>query len=81
MKTTMNLRNDFHNTSTTIRVEAGELLSRRRVRAIEHRLCGIGGCTCSDDLGIRGAQGEWHGLTFAAGTERTIRVVEAWLAD
>lgn len=57
--TTVVLTNDFHATSTFIRVPHGWrtlVLTSRRVRDIKSRLCGMGDCTCSDALGRRGHQ-------------------------
>lgn len=58
------LKNDFHNTSTVLRCETlshmhGECTIRptvSQIRRAKRSLCGIAGCTCSDDCGCRGAQ-------------------------
>ena len=58
------LSNDFHNSETTAMAkvirEAGQIitceLSARQVKRIQSELCGIGGCTCSNELGTRGSQ-------------------------
>ena len=41
MKTKLLLRNNFYNTETFVLVEAGDLLTRRRVRDIRRRLCRV----------------------------------------
>jgi hypothetical protein len=62
--TTVTLTNDFHNTSVNLRCEvlshihseatiyptAGQIAKAKKA------LCGIDGCTCSNDAGIRGRQ-------------------------
>ena len=58
------LRNDFHNTSVVLRCETlshmfGEVTIRptvSQIRKSKKSLCGIAGCTCSNDCGIRGPQ-------------------------
>jgi len=58
---TLELRNDFHNTSTTVRATVtdlggGELcvfMSDRQFAQVCKRLCGIPKCTCG---GVRGPQ-------------------------
>ena len=50
------LHNDYHNTQAVVRIEAGDTLSRRRVRSIRDRLCGSLDCACGDTLGTRGHQ-------------------------
>lgn len=49
------LKNDFHNATVRLHVRDGKL-SVRQVRRSKQVLCGIAGCTCSDDLGRRGHQ-------------------------
>ncbi len=56
------IRNDFHNTSVTIRCEGlshlhGEVVispNRRQLARMKKALCGIKGCQCSGDDGKRG---------------------------
>lgn len=56
-KTRIWMRNDFHKTSTWFLGEKGcNSLEPRTVRRIEKRLCGVDGCSCSGDLGVRGEQ-------------------------
>ena len=58
------LRNNFHNTSVTIRCpvflhihnEAKIYPSVSQIRRAKRELCGIDGCTCSGDAGTRGPQ-------------------------
>jgi len=50
------LYNDFHNTTARVRVGANGMLSPNQVKNAQNRLCGIGGCQCSNDLGQRGPQ-------------------------
>lgn len=50
------LRNDFHNSRTTVRYRDGQPLSPRQIRRAARRLCGMAGCECSCLLGTRGEQ-------------------------
>lgn len=51
----MRLMNAFHHTFVTVRPSVSGYLSPRQVQRARKTLCGIGGCTCSDDnLGTRG---------------------------
>jgi hypothetical protein len=61
MQTTeIKLINDFHNTSTVIRVKPDwnqyATLTAEQVKRIRRALCGIKNCACSNLLGIRGHQ-------------------------
>lgn len=47
------LKNNFHNTS--VKVYEGEL-SPETVRRVKKVLCGVKGCTCSNNLGVKGEQ-------------------------
>lgn len=49
------LKNDFHNTETTIRVIDGRV-SHRAGRNAWKNLCGVDGCICGGILGQRGGQ-------------------------
>ena len=49
------LTNDFHNTEVALNVK-NNLISAGQIRRANKELCGIDGCTCSDDLGTRGPQ-------------------------
>jgi len=61
---TVTLTNDFHNSSSTVRLlpcndsryssENYRRISRRTAQRVERKLCGISGCTCSDTFGARG---------------------------
>jgi hypothetical protein len=51
------LTNDYHNTTTTVRTEAGFLAAGQVQRAADN-LCGITGCTCGDVAGCRPQQVE-----------------------
>jgi hypothetical protein len=53
---TYTLTNDFHNTSTCVRVPDDGSLSERQIRRCWKALCGIEECTCSGYLGTRGGQ-------------------------
>ncbi len=61
------LKNDFHNSEVTLRVNhAGEIevddvikLSAGQVKKAQNTLCGIDGCLCSGELGTRAG---WHQL-------------------
>ncbi len=52
------LTNDFHGTSTRIRVGADMIVSARTCRRAWRDLCGIDDCTCSGiaNMGTRGHQ-------------------------
>jgi len=53
------LKNDFHNTQCKINIpKNGAELTPRQVRRIKTTLCGVRGCRCGNDLGIRGRQ-DW----------------------
>lgn len=47
------LRNNFHGTEYRTK---GGYLSARTVKKIHKALCGVTGCMCSNDLGVRGPQ-------------------------
>lgn len=47
------LKNDFHR--TTAKVRTGKL-SNATIKRVQKKLCGIKGCLCSGNLGIRGEQ-------------------------
>lgn len=53
--TTITLRNDFHNTSVTLRMKSG-YPTASQVKRAWNTLCGIKGCTCGDVMGMRGPQ-------------------------
>lgn len=58
------LRNDFHNTEVTLRAEVLSHIwhtatiypSKAQAKRAKKVLCGISGCTCSNDFGTRGPQ-------------------------
>ena len=50
------LKNDFHNTETSIRVGANGLVSHRTGQRAWKNLCGQSGCICGGVLGQRGRQ-------------------------
>ncbi len=58
------IRNDFHNTASTIRCEGLSHIwneveikpSLSQIKKLRRELCGIEGCTCGDDVGARGPQ-------------------------
>lgn len=52
------LRNDFHGTEVTLRAEPGQVLSLGQAARARRTLCGIAGCTCGNDLGMRGPNPE-----------------------
>jgi hypothetical protein len=61
---TITLTNDFHNTTVTLRCEvlshihnvSTAYLSAGQIKRAKRELCGIAGCTCSGDAGLRGRQ-------------------------
>ena len=53
--TTITLRNDFHNTSVTLKMKSG-FPSIYQIERSQKTLCGIAGCTCGDVIGMRGKQ-------------------------
>lgn len=60
------LKNDFHNSTVTFRVQLDEVkegniiyLSENQVKKAQRLLCGINFCTCSGELGMRS---EWYEL-------------------
>lgn len=55
--TTITLTNDFHRTTTTVRlrpVGGHYVISKRAARDANRKLCGISGCCCGDTFGARG---------------------------
>ena len=70
---TITLANDFHGTETTIKCPARDDDNRGvltiypgadQIKRAKQRLCGIKGCTCSDDAGCRGPQKTSDGRAF-----------------
>jgi len=49
------LYNDYHNSHVNLITKNGKLSASQCKRA-RRVLCGVAGCCCSDDLGIRGEQ-------------------------
>lgn len=54
------IRNDFHNTSVTIRAAIGEELTESQIKRARRALCPVGGCTCGGPVGNRGNQDGFH---------------------
>ncbi len=54
-KKKITLYNDFHNTEVNLLVRDGKL-SRNQVARARRELCGIEGCCCGDEFGMRGPQ-------------------------
>lgn len=58
MKKKITLTNDFHNTSVNLLVDDDPKkdyhLSPGQARRARKTLCGIDGCSCSDEIGVRG---------------------------
>jgi hypothetical protein len=58
------LTNDFHNSSVVLRCEVLQHIHNEltiyptvhQIKRSKRKLCGIPGCTCSNDCGIRGKQ-------------------------
>jgi len=50
------VRNDFHDSSVTLKATIGDELSPSQIRRSQRELCGIGNCTCGGPLGERGPQ-------------------------
>ena len=48
--------NTFHDTATTVRVNASGEMSYRQVRRCRKELCGNDNCLCSNAAGMRGPQ-------------------------
>jgi len=57
----LTLRNNFHNTTCRVNVKPGEVLSYHQLRRARFHLCGIDGCTCSNETGTRGQQWQTDG--------------------
>ena len=49
------LKNDFHNSEVKLNVKNG-VITKDQVKRSKTVLCGMLGCSCSDDLGMRGPQ-------------------------
>jgi hypothetical protein len=66
--TKITLTNNFHNTSVNLNCEVlshihNEVVAypnANQIKRAKRQLCGIKGCTCSGDSGVRGRQ-EFHG--------------------
>jgi hypothetical protein len=56
MKRTITLTNDFHNTEVNLQVGDDDRISLSQAKRARRELCGIKGCLCGDDLGMRGHQ-------------------------
>lgn len=64
MKHNVTIRNDFHHTSCVVRcqvllhhpTEATIRPTKSQLKRSKRLLCGIVGCTCSNDAGARGPQ-------------------------
>lgn len=52
----LTIRNDFHNTETTVTLRNSNTISGSTARRIEKDLCGIKDCKCGGILGERGPQ-------------------------
>lgn len=50
--------NTFHNSSARKRLNDGDIASNREVLAMQRKLCGVAGCQCGGNGGVRG--GEWR---------------------
>jgi hypothetical protein len=48
------LKNDFHGTKVNLKPHNG-LLTKHQIKRAWQTLCGIHGCTCGNDLGMRGS--------------------------
>jgi hypothetical protein len=53
--TTIEITNSFHNTSIRLRPRNG-WLSLGQIKEARRALCGVDGCMCSNDAGMRGHQ-------------------------
>ena len=54
---TITLRNDFHNSEASVRVDdLPHRLSRAQISRLRRELCGSNDCTCGGNLGERGPQ-------------------------
>jgi len=49
--------NNFHDTQVTVIPKRGYLYERQ-IKRMQKELCGVAGCSCSGDTGIRGPQ-DW----------------------
>jgi hypothetical protein len=52
------IRNDFHNTCTSIFIDPPREISKATVKRIRSELCGDDNCTCGGFLSQRGYQGD-----------------------
>ena len=50
------LKNDFHRTAYTLRTRLYKPLSPAQIKRCRQILCGIPGCACAGDMGVRGPQ-------------------------
>jgi hypothetical protein len=54
--TVIEIFNDFHNSSVSLRAEPGQELSLSQIRRAQRTLCGISDCLCGGSIGQRGEQ-------------------------
>jgi len=54
MTKTISLKNDFHNSEVLLYIADGKNISKGQVKKTWKTLCGIKGCTCGNELGMRG---------------------------
>jgi hypothetical protein len=71
----LTITNDFHNTQTAIRAKAGDVLTLRRVRSVQSKLCGVPNCTCGGTLGERGKQAFAYEVEFDRGGVSGVRIL------
>ena len=50
------IKNDFHNTESTVIINKSGVLSERQVRRVRDELCGYDACTCGGNLSEHGPQ-------------------------
>ncbi len=55
--------NSIHNTSARVRISSwGDFLTPRQLKRLKRSLCGVSGCGCSDESGLRGVQPNTDGF-------------------
>jgi hypothetical protein len=67
-------RNEFHGTLALSRKRAGDLVSRAFARHVWRKLCGVQGCACCGDGGVRG--GRYGFEPWSADDEVAFQIVD-----
>ena len=67
------IKNDYHDTTITLRANIGDTLTPSRVRRIQRLLCGIDDCKCG---GVAGERGRQDGFEIVAADYAGFAIIE-----